>query len=313
MPNITCNHNQKGSFENTSFHGNFPWTMSFPEDEKVSAIQRWMTAQQKYFDYMEQKTSEGAPTYTVKPGYRSKLRELAGKHTGKRCFVLGNGPSLKDMDINPLRNEITIGSNGVYRMFDEWGFCTTYFTMEDVAQVEDRRYELSSIQGPTRIFGVDNAYCVEERDDTLFANVIRYSHPSDSWWKNFYPGFSIDFSSCVYLGSTVSYLNLQLAFYLGCNPIYVIGIDHDYGPLQKMFPPGKIEITPEVLSLLEKVHCIKGYHKVGGRIGIPYVAEQEKAFQKALDVYQDFGKQIFNAGFNSKLDIFPRANFSELF
>lgn len=299
--------------QKVTYNGVFPWTHAFPESERPDAVDRWQLAQARFYDQVRKHQDHNGITCNIMKGYQSRLRELAGKYGGKRCFVLGNGPSLQKMDLSPLKNEITIGSNGVYRLFESWGFCTTFFTMEDVEQVEDRRHELPNVKGPIRIFSLDNSYCIEPREDTLFANVVRYSHPFESWWQQYYPGFSPDFSSAVYLGSTVTYLNLQLAFYLGCNPVYIIGVDHDYGLLPKMYPPGKLEITSEVLELLESIHCVKGYHKLGGKIGVPYVKEQEKAFCKALDFYSAWGRQVYNAGLNSKLDVFPRIDFEDLF
>lgn len=301
------------SSQSLTFEGSFPWTPQFPDAEKFAAAQRWVTAQQRYFDAFAFSKKNETNFCQTTPGYASLLRALSNRHKDQRCFVLGNGPSLGKMDLSLLRKEVTIGSNGIYRLFPEWGFHTTYFTMEDVEQVEDRRAELPGVVGPIRIFGLDNSYCVDARQDTLFANVIRYSHPFDVWWKRYYPEFSKDFSACVYLGSTVTYMNLQLAFYLGCNPVYIIGVDHSYGPLQKIFPPGKIVITPEVLKLLESIHCVKSYHKIGGRIGIPYVAEQEQAFRKALATYNEDGRAVFNAGIMSELNVFPRFDFQKLF
>lgn len=302
---------------NTDTHiykGNFPWMKTFPEAERPAAIEQWQHAQARFYDQVGTRKEHNITTFGIIKGYQSRIRELAGKYGNRRCFILGNGPSLQHMDLSRLKDEITIGSNGIYRLFEQWGFHTTFFTMEDVAQIEDRRHELTDVKGPIRIFGLDNSYCVSERDDTLFANVIRYSHPFEKkWWKSYYPGFSIDFSSAVYLGSTVTYLNLQLAFYLGCNPVYIIGVDHDYGPLPKLFPPGKIEITEEVLALLESLHCVKGYHKLGGKIGVPYVKEQEQAFRKAKEVYTAWGRELYNAGLQSKLDILPKATFADIF
>ena len=61
----------------------------------------------------------------------------AGKHSppaafqrrtkGKRCFIIGNGSSLRQIDLTLLKNEFTFGMNRIYLMFPELGFSTTYF------------------------------------------------------------------------------------------------------------------------------------------------------------------------------------------
>ncbi len=61
------------------------------------------------------------------------LAQLKDIHAGKRAFIIGNGPSLKQTDLSRLRNEFTFGLNRIYLMFPELGFHTTYFvTVNDL-------------------------------------------------------------------------------------------------------------------------------------------------------------------------------------
>lgn len=135
-------------------------------------------------------------------------------------------------------------------------------------------------------------------------NVEPHSYPSHPRLKKNYPGFSQDLASAVYLGSTITYINMQLAYFLGCNPVYLIGVDHSVGKISKQLPPGKVTITPEILELIKESHGIEGYHKVGGIFGVPFTAEQELAYGKAREMFEADGREIINAGLNSQLDIF---------
>ena len=49
---------------------------------------------------------------------RMTLESLRGFYAGKRAFILGNGPSLKSMDLSKLRDEVTFGTNGLFYLFD---------------------------------------------------------------------------------------------------------------------------------------------------------------------------------------------------
>jgi len=40
--------------------------------------------------------------------------ELKDKHKGGRCFMLGSGPSIKDENLKPLKNEIVFALNNFY-------------------------------------------------------------------------------------------------------------------------------------------------------------------------------------------------------
>jgi len=56
-----------------------------------------------------------------------RLAELKDVHNGKRAFIIGNGPSLRQTDLYKLRDEFTFGMNRIYLLFPELGFHTTYF------------------------------------------------------------------------------------------------------------------------------------------------------------------------------------------
>lgn len=292
------------------------WQPTYPKHLLPMAYWRYRKAHREYFDRLKlgKGPKSGKWELVPRPGYHGRLEKLANVHKGKRSFVVANGPGLGDLQLDLLKDEITIGSNGAYKLFqDELGFPLTYYTMEDQRQIEDRWRQLPNVQGSIRIFPLRSSYCIPARKDTIFANLEHASYPFSKRYRNLYPLFSEDFASVVYLGSTVTYFNLQLAFHLGCSPVYLIGLDHDYGELTKLFPPGKIEITPEVMKIIEGAHFQPGYHKIGGYIGVPYVEEQERAFRKAKEVFEARGRCVLNASSNSKLDVFERCDFGAIF
>ncbi len=60
----------------------------------------------------------------VPPLRRESIRQLAALkdiHRGERCFIIGNGPSLKQTDLSRLKDEFTFGMNRFYLMFPSWG------------------------------------------------------------------------------------------------------------------------------------------------------------------------------------------------
>ena len=44
-----------------------------------------------------------------------KNRDLAQTKTGKTCFIIGNGPSIKDQNLTRLANQETFTMNGFWR------------------------------------------------------------------------------------------------------------------------------------------------------------------------------------------------------
>ena len=51
-----------------------------------------------------------------------KLKNLKGKYSGQRCFIMGNGPSLNKTRLELLADEAVWGFNKIYLLFDkiEW-------------------------------------------------------------------------------------------------------------------------------------------------------------------------------------------------
>ncbi|WP_420316805.1 6-hydroxymethylpterin diphosphokinase MptE-like protein [Ekhidna sp.] len=250
---------------------------------------------------------DGRKSFRHLDGYQTKLEKYYNKHKGQRCFLLGNGPSLRQMDLSNLKNEIIIGANGIYKEFDNLGFKTNYLFFEDTEQTFLRRKDINSLTEITKLVGLNNAYYIKRSTDTVFFN------PRHGFDLEGSPKFSREFASGVFLGATISYIMLQWAYFLGFSEVYVLGIDHNYGELPKLFPPGKIEITEQNIHKVRGLHFSDHYYKIGDVIGVPHVDIQNKAYEKANEVFQSTGRKVYNAGVNSKLEAFEKIEFNSLF
>lgn len=65
-----------------------------------------------------------------------RLRIYKNEHAGARCFIIGNGPSLRKMDLCPLKHEYTFGLDRIYLLFDSMGFSITYSVSVDKYVIE---------------------------------------------------------------------------------------------------------------------------------------------------------------------------------
>lgn len=285
------------------------WTKDFQKKRKLVAYFRLVRSRLKYFDHYGLSKS----VISRKPGYQLRIAGMRNKHEQKRCFILGNGPSLANMNLAPLKDEITIGSNGIYKWFDRWGFTTDYLLFEDIEQTEIRGPEIQSIKGPVKMCALYNAYALGADVNTIFFNSPRVKKHEYYWKPPLYPQFSKDFASVVHLGSTVTYIGLQLAYHLGCNPVYLVGVDHNYGSLPDYFPPGKITVDEDNLKLVQQCHFDPNYYKIGDTIGVPYTRRQEQAYSAAKSEFEAIGRKVYNAGIDSHLKVFERTVFNDLF
>lgn len=288
------------------------WTPQIPWWEKPVGYWRLLLARHRYFDRIGLTWGGWRPRLEMRSGYQQRLALMRDCHKGRRCFVLANGPSLKQLDLSRLRKEVTIGCNGIYKAFPEWGFHTSYLVFEDIEQIELRRKDIAAVKGPRKLAAIYNAYCFPADKDTVFFNAARM-RAQKYYWTDLYPQFSRDFAAVVHLGSTVTHIMLQLAYHIGCDPVYIIGLDHDYGELPKLFPPGKITVTEENIDMIRGLHFSNQYYKAGDQIGVPDVVRQEQAYALARDVFARDGRKIYNASAHTALDVFERCDFASLF
>lgn len=246
-------------------------------------------------------------------GYQADISKLRDVHKGKRGFIIANGPSLQDIDMSLLKDEITIGCNGIYKAFDDWGFHTTYYMTEDQEQTELRGAEISALKGPKKFAALHNAHAFSFCNDITFFHVPLRMNSAYYTQEDLYPQFSRDFASIVHLGSTVTYIMLQFAYHLGLEEVYIIGLDHNYGKLPELFEPGKIEVTKENYHLVKECHYDKNYYKIGDVLGVPNVRLQELAYSEAKKKYEEKNRKIYNASSKSQLKIFDFVTMESLF
>ena len=228
-----------------------------------------------------------------------RLADLRGTLAGKRCFVMGNGPSLLKCDLSLLKNEVTIGSNAQYLAWDTMGFIPTFLTVEDRLVAEDRADELCALERPTKIFPRDLLYCLRNSRNTIFINFVRDYQP--------FPKFTSDFQDIVYWGGTVTMLNLQLAYYLGCSEIYLIGFDHNY---QVPKDVKNYVITSEGNDVN---HIHPDYFGKGYRWHDPNLARMEQSYAEARRFLDAKGIPIKNATVGGHLEVFERIDYPSLF
>lgn len=253
-------------------------------------------------DGTELKRSVGELMWSASPeGRRNQLELLShkGRFAGRRCFIMGNGPSLLKCDLSLLKGEVTICSNANYLIWDTMGFTPHYLTVEDRLVAEDRADELFKLNSITRIYPRDLSYCLKKDEDVIYIDFVRDYQQ--------FPKFTDKFEKIVYWGGTVSVLNLQLAYYLDCREIYLIGFDHEYNV------PDRV-VDNVITSDVDDVnHIHPNYFGKGYRWHDPNLARMEQAYLEARRFLEQHGVSVKNATVGGKLEVFERVNYQHLF
>jgi hypothetical protein len=237
------------------------------------------------------------PAATFHPWRRdtiARLAQLKNTHRGERCFILGNGPSLKNTDLSKLRDEYTIGMNRFYLAFPDLGFKTSYYLSVNDLVVEQCADDIQGLDIP-RFVSWRARKWLQPQENLYFLHTT-YTGPR----------FSIDLTGRLWEGATVTYSALQLAFYLGFEQAVLIGVDHSFATKGK---PN----TTVVSQGDDPNHFHPGYFGKGFRWQLPDLDTSEVAYDMARQAYESAGRQVIDATVGGHLRIFPRVDYETLF
>jgi hypothetical protein len=237
------------------------------------------------------------PTATLHPWRRDSIRQLAAlkdKHRGQRCFIIGNGPSLKQTDVSQLRGEFTFGMNRIYLAFPEWGFETSYFLSVNSLVIEQCAQEIRALEMP-KFLSWRSRHLIDPTPNTAFLHTT-YTGPK----------FAQDARGRLWEGATVTYVALQLAFHMGFETAILIGVDHNF---QTQGEPN----TTITSQGDDPDHFDAKYFGKGFRWQLPDLKTSEAGYHMARQAYAAAGRKVLDATVGGKLTIFPKTDYNSLF
>ncbi|MDH5605260.1 MAG: DUF115 domain-containing protein [Anaerolineae bacterium] len=225
---------------------------------------------------------------------KRNLRALKNIHQGERCFIIGNGPSLKLTDVSKLRGEFTFGMNRIYPAFKDWGFETSYFVSINDLVIEQCAEDIRELPVPKFLSWRARKYLTPTADTTFLHTT--YTGPK----------FSTDARGRMWEGATVTYIAMQLAFHMGFEKVILIGVDHSF--TSKGAPN-----TTVVSQGDDPNHFDANYFGKGFRWQLPDLDTSEIGYIMARQAYQNAGREILDATIGGKLTVFPKVEYESLF
>lgn len=235
---------------------------------------------------------------SLSPRWRQSQEDLQSYqelHRGQRCFIIGNGPSLKQTDLSLLRDEYTFGLNRIYLLFPDLGFSTTYLVSVNELVLEQCAAEMKTLTLPKFL--------------TWRARRWFHDDPGAIFLDSDYTGeetFTTDVTRRVFEGFTVTYVALQLAYYMGFQQAILIGVDHNF---QTTGPAN----TTIVSQGDDPNHFAPNYFGKGFKWQLPDLDGSERAYRLARAAYEHAGRSVLDATVGGKLTIFPKADYLSLF
>lgn len=223
-----------------------------------------------------------------------RLLALKESHRGERCFIIGNGPSLKQTDLSRLKNEYTFGMNRIYMLFPELGFTTSYYVSINDLVIEQCAADIQALKLP--VFVSWRSHHWLQPADNIYFLYTTYTGPR----------FARQLTGRIWEGATVTTVALQIAFYMGFQKAILIGVDHDF------VTQGKPNTTV-VSQGDDPNHFSPGYFGKGFRWQLPDLETSARGYSMARQAYEQDGRQVVDATIGGKLRVFPRVAYDTLF
>ena len=238
--------------------------------------------------------------FVVHPWARNSIHQLTvmkDTHRGERCFIIGNGPSLQQTNIRRLQNEHTFGMNRLYMLFPELGFHTSYFVSVNYLVIKQCIQDILPLPMPKFLPWSCRRYVSNPTKDTIFL---------DATCALLKPGFYTDMRRPIWISATVTFIALELAYFMGFKQVILIGVDHNFatkGPAgQRVISQGD-----------DPNHFSPQYFGKGFEWQLPDLETSEIGYRFARQAFEKDGRQVLDATIGGKLTIFPKVDYNSLF
>lgn len=211
---------------------------------------------------------------------------------GQPIIIVGNGPSLNLTPLDEFRNISSIGMNKINLIFKKVKWRPSFIICTNGIVMKQNKAFFQNSSIPLildfkaffmKIRGVNTSYFFTQRK-------------SD---------FSLDFTESVGWGYTVTYQALQFAYYLGANPIIILGVDHSFN-VEK----GE-KITYQKNTKDDTNHFDPNYFGKGSIWGVPDLEGSERDYIEAREFFKKEGIKVYDATVSGKLQVFKKISIKE--
>lgn len=223
--------------------------------------------------------------------HANRLRAFKNVHQGETCFIIGNGPSLNKMDLTKLRDYHTFGLNKIYLMFNRVDLNLSYHVAVNYLVIEQSASEFEALSCPSFL-----AY------RTAHKHVKPLSHINYLMFSNGM-SFQTELTKPICQGFTVTYVAMQIAYYMGFSTVFLIGVDHNFN----------VNGNPNELKHLQGAdqnHFDPSYFS-NKDWQLPDLEGSELAYKLAKFAFERSGRRIYDATVGGKLQIFPKMTYGQ--
>lgn len=205
------------------------------------------------------------------------------------CVIVGNGPSLNQVDFSLLSRADVFISNYAF-LKPELLEHANYLSVVNNLVAEQGAEDFNLLKKLRKFFPYWLRYCIEETDNTFFVNSVGYEE------------FSKNINENISWRSTVTFFQLQLAYGLGYRKAIMVGFDHFYKQQATAQEGDELDCREDDAN-----HFDANYFK-DKKWHAADVAKMEAVYRLAKTAFEEDGREIVNCTVGGKLELFRRSD-----
>lgn len=224
---------------------------------------------------------------------RPQLSQFNNIHENEDCFIIGNGPSLNKTNLSLLKDYTVFGLNKIHLIFDKHPIDLTYHVAVNPLVIEQTLNELrNKVYNCPSFLSFNASFAI----DSNLSNINKLL--TNSAWS-----FYKDITNPICEGYTVTYVAMQIAFYMGFRNVFLVGVDHNF------IQSGKPNEEQHYADI-DQNHFHPDYFK-GQQWHLADIEGNEASYSLAKHQFHEANRNIFDATVDGKLKIFEKISFEE--
>ncbi len=225
--------------------------------------------------------------------HRPQLSQYKNIHAGEDCFIIGNGPSLNKTNLSLLNDYHIFGLNKIHLIFEKHPLKLSYHVTVNPLVIEQMQQQLE-----------DNTYNCPSF--LAYHSSKAFTYKNKQVHKLFTNGrwsFYQSLLQPICEGYTVTYVAMQIAYYMGFKNVFLVGVDHNFQ--QKGKPNEEQSFKGDDVN-----HFHPDYFK-GMQWHLADLEGNEASYALARHEFHTDGRNIYDATVDGKLNIFTKLPFDK--
>ena len=233
-----------------------------------------------------------------------------------RCFIVGAGPSLKNLDTGKLENEVVIGINQAYldprigSVKKKYWVLIDYFLMKEIPLDTLRAIENGVGEAtyflPVQAIPICQKYNLFEGKNKYYIYLSNLAEPSDRISDD-----QLDLSCGIIKPHGTAETAMICAVFMGLKRIHLIGVDSDWFAHKSQEGNHFYKVADNPHCVDNKIKYWINHNQMESKLHYGYLLY--RSYRLLWEALQNRNIEVYNASGGGLLDVFPLVDYDTLF